>query len=351
MFSFFSKFKNSDKNYKLVDERKPELSDEIDRFVNMINPTILFHPVMKNNMINILRARKSSDNMYIYSDKPRITKYTCIVKIGKRNAVLNGTNKSDVEKLINYYNEYLNVFLSMLNNKEILIKGKESQFLDLLIDSARKENYSTKLTSFGNLDYKDIKEVYFRYFDTFGDEFSTTDSIDFLTEYLFINKFTSKKLDMVKAANEIAKMKKTYDFECKVKKLEQKLKNKDQDKELMTIDKLDGFNGVEFENFLAELFQKLSYSVTTTKASGDQGVDLLVKKNNEVTAIQAKRYSNSVGNGAVQEIIAGMKFYDANKGMVVTTNYFTASAKELAEKTNIILWDRDKLNEMIKLIY
>lgn len=80
-------------------------------------------------------------------------------------------------------------------------------------------------------------------------------------------------------------------------------------------------------------------------------MDLLVKKNNEVTAIQAKRYSNSVGNGAVQEVIAGMKFYDARKGVVITTNYFTTSAKELAQKTNIILWYRDKLNEMIKLIY
>ena len=39
------------------------------------------------------------------------------------------------------------------------------------------------------------------------------------------------------------------------------------------------------------------------------------------------------------EIYAGAKFYDADKCIVVTNNYFTKSAKEIADKNNVILWD------------
>ena len=34
-------------------------------------------------------------------------------------------------------------------------------------------------------------------------------------------------------------------------------------------------------------------------------------------------------------------------GMVITTSYFTQKARQLAEQTGVILWDRDKLEEKI----
>ncbi|RNA68541.1 restriction endonuclease [Alteribacter keqinensis] len=85
--------------------------------------------------------------------------------------------------------------------------------------------------------------------------------------------------------------------------------------------------------------------------TGDQGVDLLARKNHETLAIQLKCYSSSVGNDAVQQVIAGMNYYQADKGAVITNNYYTKSAKELASRADIILWDREKLSEMINLIY
>lgn len=35
-------------------------------------------------------------------------------------------------------------------------------------------------------------------------------------------------------------------------------------------------------------------------------------------------------------------------GIVVTNSYFTQPAEELAEKLGIILWDRDKLEELLE---
>ena len=39
---------------------------------------------------------------------------------------------------------------------------------------------------------------------------------------------------------------------------------------------------------------------------------------------------------------------DCHVAVVLTNNTFTTSAKELAEKNNILLWDGNKLNELIK---
>lgn len=67
-------------------------------------------------------------------------------------------------------------------------------------------------------------------------------------------------------------------------------------------------------------------------------------------AIQCKNYSSALGNTPVQEVSAGMEFYNCHVGVVVTNSYFTKGAKELAQKVRVILWDRDKLSEMIKSI-
>lgn len=64
--------------------------------------------------------------------------------------------------------------------------------------------------------------------------------------------------------------------------------------------------------------------------------------------IQCKCYSSEVGNKAVQETFSGKTFYNRHIGVVLTNNYFTASAKELAERNGIILWDRKQLLKMIE---
>jgi restriction system protein len=102
-----------------------------------------------------------------------------------------------------------------------------------------------------------------------------------------------------------------------------------------------------FENFVAELFNHLGYNSERTKLSGDQGVDVIAKKGTQVLAIQVKHYNQPVGNSAIQEVVAGANYYNATICYVVTNNYFTKSAKALANANNVILWDRDKLIEKL----
>ena len=83
---------------------------------------------------------------------------------------------------------------------------------------------------------------------------------------------------------------------------------------------------------------------------GDQGGDILTHYNDEKIIIQAKNYSISrkVTNKAVQEVLGAIRYYNADKGIVVTNSFFTQSAMELANVNNITLWDRRVVTDLLK---
>ena len=112
---------------------------------------------------------------------------------------------------------------------------------------------------------------------------------------------------------------------------------------------VDKMSGEEFERYLKCHFEKLGYKVELTPQSHDYGADLIMRKDGQRIVIQAKRYKESVGIKAVQEIIGALQYYKADKGYVVTNSKsFTKSAIELANSTRIVLWSRrdiiDKFN-------
>ena len=65
-------------------------------------------------------------------------------------------------------------------------------------------------------------------------------------------------------------------------------------------------------------------------------------------AIQCKNYTSRLGNTPIQEVHAGKSFYNCHVGVVMTNSHFTSSAIALAEKTGTLLWDRDKVEKMMK---
>ena len=85
-------------------------------------------------------------------------------------------------------------------------------------------------------------------------------------------------------------------------------------------------SGPEFECFLADIFRFLGYAVMPTGRSGDQGVDLVVTQHGFRIAVQAKCYSNSVGNSAVQQVYTGKQLYQCERCVVVTASAFTRGA-------------------------
>ena len=108
--------------------------------------------------------------------------------------------------------------------------------------------------------------------------------------------------------------------------------------------------GVEFEKYLTNLFKRCGYETEHTGKAGDQGCDLIVKKENYTYCVQAKFYSNTLDNTPVQEIVGSLRFYNGDRGVVVTNSNFTAGAQELAKSNNVILIDGKKLEKIINYL-
>lgn len=114
------------------------------------------------------------------------------------------------------------------------------------------------------------------------------------------------------------------------------------------IAEIDRMSGLEFEEYTAKLLKKLHYrNVSVTKASGDQGIDVLAEKDGISYAIQCKNYSDKLDNTPVQEACAGKQFYGCDVGVVITNSTFSDGARELADATGVLLWDRNELQDMI----
>lgn len=113
------------------------------------------------------------------------------------------------------------------------------------------------------------------------------------------------------------------------------------------IQEIDKMTGEEFEKFLSILFKRRGYRVSMTAKSGDYGCDLILKDGTDIIAVQAKRYSGSVGVKAVQEIIGAIRMYNATEAWVVTNNYYTKQAIKLANSNDVYLIDRNDLIELI----
>ena len=113
--------------------------------------------------------------------------------------------------------------------------------------------------------------------------------------------------------------------------------------------KIDFMEGHDFEYWCADLLKQNGFcNVSVTPSSADQGVDVLAEKDDIRYAIQCKCYSKDLSNKPVQEVTAGKSIYGCQIGVVMTNRYFTAGAKELAKVNGILLWDRDKIIEMLR---
>lgn len=103
--------------------------------------------------------------------------------------------------------------------------------------------------------------------------------------------------------------------------------------------------GHEFEHYCASLLVAVGFmEVMVTKGSGDFGADILAEKDGVTYAIQCKCYNKPVGVQAVMEAYAGRDYYDRMVGVVMSNQYFTAPAAEMARKLKIMLWDQGYLD-------
>lgn len=109
---------------------------------------------------------------------------------------------------------------------------------------------------------------------------------------------------------------------------------------------VEGMTPLEFEKYCADLIGGKGWDCSLTKASGDQGVDVVCRRSGKVLVVQCKLYSSPVGNGAVQEVIAARDFMRADYAIVVTNATYTNSAKQLAQVADIRLLHHTELVQL-----
>lgn len=107
--------------------------------------------------------------------------------------------------------------------------------------------------------------------------------------------------------------------------------------------------GIEYENKIASMINKeTSWTAELTKASGDQGADLLLSKGPIQIVIQTKYHKSPISNSAVQEAYAAQRFYKADFSFVVSNSGFTKSAEELSQSTGVKLMTDFQLLDFLK---
>lgn len=98
--------------------------------------------------------------------------------------------------------------------------------------------------------------------------------------------------------------------------------------------------GIQYENYIINLLREYGYKAYGTKASHDQGCDIILDINPQLRMIfQCKYYSSKLSNKAIQEITAAKEYYNAKLGIVISNNRFTYDAQLLAKANNILLID------------
>lgn len=110
----------------------------------------------------------------------------------------------------------------------------------------------------------------------------------------------------------------------------------------------DHMDGHQFEHFCAGLLKNNGFkNVEVTRASGDQGVDIIAKQGEIRFAFQCKCFSSPVSNKPVQEVFTGKSIYGCQVAVVLTNQYFTQGAIDAARATGVLLWDRTMLRKLI----
>lgn len=111
--------------------------------------------------------------------------------------------------------------------------------------------------------------------------------------------------------------------------------------------KLSEMSAVDFEEFVASLFRKMRYAVELTKGSGDHGIDLVMRKGNQVVAVQCKRWNSPVGEPVIRDFYGSLMNIEAQSGYVVTTATFTSQVFAFVQDKPVQLVDLDALIDLI----
>ena len=96
-------------------------------------------------------------------------------------------------------------------------------------------------------------------------------------------------------------------------------------------------SGIGFEREMANVLRALGYRVKSTPSSGDEGVDLILRRPGETIVVQCKAHQNPVGPATARELFGSMIHFKADRAILACTGGFTRGVKEFVRDKPIDL--------------
>ena len=104
-----------------------------------------------------------------------------------------------------------------------------------------------------------------------------------------------------------------------------------------------------FEEFVGEVFESLGFEVEHVGGTGDEGVDLKVRRGGLVGIVQCKYHTRGVvGSPELQKFLGSIHHTKSHKGFFVTTRTFSLAADKFAAEHPIELIDGPRLVELVQ---
>ena len=112
-------------------------------------------------------------------------------------------------------------------------------------------------------------------------------------------------------------------------------------------------SGIEFEREMGTLFSYFGYTVESTPRSGDQGIDLILRKNGETTLVQCKSRKSPVGPAVARELLGSLVAFPsgADNAILACTGGFTKGVYEFVRDQPIQLIDASDLVTLSESVY
>lgn len=119
-------------------------------------------------------------------------------------------------------------------------------------------------------------------------------------------------------------------------------------RDLSLLAQLKSLEPTEFENVVAEYFEKEGFDVTQTKRTHDGGKDIILKRNKQIYYVECKKYSDDkIGRELIQKLVGACHPYNAQP-VFITTSDFNRFAVDEARLSNVILINGERLVELMK---
>ena len=114
------------------------------------------------------------------------------------------------------------------------------------------------------------------------------------------------------------------------------------------LNQVKNMDPIEFERYVGYLYQKQGYRVAMTVTSGDEGVDLYLRRGLSTAVVQCKRYSGTVGQPTVRDLYGAMVHNKARRAILVTSGVISRPAEAWAKGKPIDLIDGHELMSWAK---